>query len=156
MSAALERLQRLRELRAAKERLHEAALARAQRSVAEVDSAIETLQQNRHRMVEDGRHSLLSGQWDQWWLSESSDLLAERHLGSLSSLRSERMEQAAQADRALAVCRKEAEQARLLQEQAERAERLHAERSAQSASDDRFAARAYWLRGVRLRQALNG
>ncbi len=149
-------LERLHTLRVAKERLREVELTRAQRGVADVEAAVQRLNKGRTDAVEDGRKGLLRGDWERWWLSESSEALAERAEAELRVLLVDRVDALGKARQALFEARKEAEQARLLTQEARDVERVLRERSGQAASDDRFAARAHWSDRRMARQIVAG
>ena len=146
MTTKVKQLHRLERLRVAKERLQQAAFARAQASVAATESEIEACMDARQAAVELGRAGLVKNDWQAWWMGDSVAALAERTEQSLRQQREERSRLAEQARLLFSESRRSAEQARLLLEQSRLLMQREEDRRAQNASDDRFAARAYWLK----------
>ena len=138
-------MERLERLRAAKARLQEAAYAKAQARVTVADHAIGDCVSLRDAAGVAACAELIDGNWDAWWLGESTIALAERKEASLRQERDELAQQAARDHAVFAIRHREAEQARLLLTQALAVLRAKEDRRTQAASDDRFAARAHWM-----------
>ena len=151
----MKQLERLARLRAAKERLQEAAYAKAQARVTAADHGIGACVSLRDAAGVAARAGLIDGNWDAWWLGESTRALAERKEESLRQEREELAQQAARDHAIFAIRRLEAEQARLLVKRTLAALRVEEERRTQTTSDDRFAARAHWMAAIRRQRVKN-
>lgn len=154
MNEKLRRYSRLRDLRAAEERLKEAQNAMAVRAVREAEDNIARARAMQSAAAEAGRQGLISGTWNEWWMGESAAAIAERSFPLLQKALVRERQRKAATQHALQQVRQRAEQARLLTAETERALAAEEERRAQAVSDDRFAARTHWTRGQQRRRVV--
>lgn len=124
--------------------MSEADVLVAKRGVAEVEGAIARLVQMRVEARAAGRDGLCAGDWSEWWLAESSDVLSLQTEATLRNVLDERVARVRACEQVLFANRVAAEQSRMLEDRAKTEERQLMERVAQATGDDRFAAQAHW------------
>lgn len=144
MSAALKQRERLRRVREARERMHEAAFATAQAKVHKAEAALRRTASAQQRAIEQAREGLIEGEWNAWWMGESEAAIAERVREKCEEIRQEAMKMAEAARAEMIATRVKAEQARTLENALRVTLEQERVRREQAMNDDRFAARAHW------------
>jgi flagellar export protein FliJ len=148
VSARGRQLGRLLALRKSLERVREAEFARARGEAEATRGELRTLARVQEHSRVNAQERLSDGDREGWWVEQSAGVLIERAREELRNVLEER-EASVDATRVeFDRCRVQREQARLLHEAVLLAERKDAERREQATSDDRFAARAHWMRNV--------
>jgi len=153
MKARLQRMERLRHLRALQELRREVAFVRSRIKLQKVEHQIEVGLEAGRAALDEARIAVQEADGCGWIMSEKMHDVAELTVAALQPARVKAMEAVRAAQQNFVVSKRETEQAMLLAQNVREGLLKESDRRTQAESDDRYAARKKWLQGVSLKSS---